>query len=185
MFDLPTAISLVRDAFKSKNQRKMRKVNDKIMIATALEFTPEMHQLAVYSYVLSKILSKPRLMSRRYSDMHHETLEILDKLSAQAEKQDKKAFTASLRELKVALQNVERADSRYIKSMIDKGRLKTAAILYAQGISLSAAAEMTGVEKQEIMDYAGKTMMFDRVEEKTPLSKRIKKARKILLGGKE
>ena len=110
--------------------------------------------------------------------MRSETLEILEKLTSQAGQGNTKAFSDSLLELKVSLQNVERPDSRYIKSMIDKGRLKTAAILYAQGISLSSAAEKTGVEKQEIMDYAGKTMMFDRMEEKTPLSKRLKKARK-------
>ncbi len=160
----------------------MRKANNKIMMASASGFSKEIYKLAVYSYVLSKILSKPRFMGRSYADKHKETDRILSELVSAAEAGKKKTTTKLLKELEFSIQNVEISDSRYIIGMIDKGRLKTAAILYAQGFSLSAAAEMTGMDKQEIMDYAGKTRMFDRLEERTPLSKRIKKATKMLTG---
>ena len=182
MIDLPAASRLVRDAFKSRNQRKMRKANDKIMRAAALEFSKEMYSLSVYSYVLSKVLSKPRFMGKAYSERHAELDRLLSDMVAHSGKKDSKNFSNSLKSLQNAIESLEHTDSRYITGMMAKGRLKTAATLYAQGLSLSTASEITGVEKQEIMDYAGKTLMFDRVDEKDSLQKRVKKARRVLLG---
>lgn len=182
MLDLPTATRLVRDAFKSRNQRRMRKANDKIMIGSSSGFSKELYKLAVLSYVLSKILSKPRFMGRAYTEKYKEFDALLSDMAAAAEAGDEKTFTKLLRKLEFSIQNVEASDSRYIINMMYKGKLKTAATLYAQGFSLSAAAQMTGIDQQELMDYAGKTHMFDRLEDRTPLGKRLKKARKILIG---
>jgi len=182
MLDLPTASRMMRDAYKSRKQRKMRKANDKIMISSASGFSKPIYKLAVYSYVLSKILSKPRFMGRKYVEKHKEMDRILSELASASSAGDNKTFRSRLKDLDFSIHNVEASDSRFILSMIDKGKLKTAAILYAQGFSLSAAAEMTGIDQQELMDYAGKTRMFDRLEERTPLSKRIKKAQKMLIG---
>ncbi len=179
----PVAIAHdMRDAFKARNMRKMRKTNDKIQAETALNFSKQNFMLAVYSYVLAKMLSKPRFFGKEHADAVKMIEAKLDGLVSTAEKKDPEALAKYLDSLGDAIQALDSADSRFIKGMIDKGKLKTAAILYAQGISLSAASEMTGVEKQEIMDYAGKTMMFDRLSDKIPLDSRIKKARRMLLG---
>jgi len=63
--------------------------------------------------------------------------------------------------------------------MITKARLKTAAILYAKGMSLSAASKFTGVIKEEILSYAGKTMMFERIKEELKAKKRLENAKKF------
>lgn len=182
MLDLVAISHDMRDAFKNRNMRKMRKTNDKIQEETALNFSKLNYMLAVYSYVLGKILSKPRFFGKEHAESVKLIEEELDSLVSNAEKKEPKAMQKYLDALGDAIQELDSSDSRFVKGMVDKGRLKTAAILYAQGISLSAASEMTGVEKQEIMDYAGKTMMFDRMKERAPLDSRIKKARKMLLG---
>ncbi|MEM4272614.1 MAG: hypothetical protein QXH30_03405 [Candidatus Bilamarchaeaceae archaeon] len=182
MLDLPSIAQEMHDAFKARNMRKMRKINDKIQAETALNFSTLNYKLAVYSYVLGKILSKPRFLGKDHAESIKEIEEKLRGFVSTAKKRDLTAIEKYLDSLKEAIDALESSDSRFIKGMIDKGKLKTAAILYAQGISLSAASEMTGVEKQEIMDYAGKTMMFDRMGEKTPLDSRLKKARRMLLG---
>jgi len=138
--------------------------------------------LAVYSYVLGKMLSKPRFFGKEHAEAIKLIEAKLDGFVSTAEKKDPAALAKYMDSLGEALQSLDSSDSRFVRGMIDKGKLKTAAILYAQGISLSAVSEMTGVEKQEIMDYAGKTMMFDRFKDKLPLDSRIKKARKMLLG---
>jgi hypothetical protein len=182
MLTLLEASRLILDAFRSKKQRKMRKATGKILKSAALEFSDDIYLLAVYSYVLSKILSKPRFMGRLYYEKRKEIESVLSKLVSSLQKNDRKGFSSSLEKLEQATRDVETQDARYIKNMMEKGRLKTAATLYAQGISLSRVAKMTGVEKQEIMDYAGKTMMFERMEDESDLQKRIKKARHMLLG---
>ncbi|MBD3389952.1 hypothetical protein GF415_03295 [Candidatus Micrarchaeota archaeon] len=183
MLELSKASKLICDAFKERDQRKMRRANDTIMTLSASRFSKEMYELAVYSYVLSKVLSKPRFMSKKYSATHKEIQAILNSMVRDAKKRDKKAFRVAVKGLRTSIQTLESRDSRYIKTMIEKGRLKTAATLYAQGLSLSTASKLTGVESQEIMDYAGKTRMFDRVTGGKSLASRIDYARKMLLGG--
>ena len=183
MLDLSKASKLIRDAFKERDQRKMRRANDTIMTLSASRFSKGMYELAVYSYVLSKVLSKPRFTSKKYSATHKEIQAIFNSMVRNAKKSDKKAFRVAVTGLRNSIQTLESRDSRYIKTMVEKGRLKTAATFYAQGLSLSTAVKLTGVEKQEIMDYAGKTRMFDRVKGGKPLSARLDSARKILLGG--
>jgi hypothetical protein len=183
MVTLLEASRLILKAFHSKKQRKMRKATSAILRSAVMDFSDEIYRLAVYSYVLSKILSKPRFMGRLYYDKRREIESILSELASHAEKKRKKEFSSTLRNLEGAVRDVESRDARYIKNMVEKGRLKTAATLYAQGISLSRASKMTGVENQEIMDYAGKTRMFERMEgEDADLKKRIKKARNMLMG---
>ena len=55
-----------------------------------------------------------------------------------------------------------------------------AATFYAQGMSLGVASEMTGIQKQEILDYAGQTMMFDRLKEEKTIKERMKIARQLI-----
>jgi len=62
---------------------------------------------------------------------------------------------------------------------LQKGKLKIASVLYAQGISLGNASELTGSDKREVLLYAGQTMMFDRLKEKRGIEDRMKELRKI------
>jgi hypothetical protein len=39
---------------------------------------------------------------------------------------------------------------------------------------------MTGLDKQEILDYAGETMMFDRLKAEKGINERMKVARKFI-----
>ncbi len=182
MVSLLDASRLMLEAFSSTKQRAMRKATGVILNAVALDFSEELYHLAVYSYVLSKILSKPKFMGRMYLDKRSEIKLLLYQLVSHAQKNRKKEFSSTLALLEKTILDVEVPDARYITTMVEKGKLKTAANLYAHGLSLSRAAEMTGVEKQEIMDYAGKTRMFERIEDKVNLAQRIKMASRMLTG---
>ena len=82
--------------------------------------------------------------------------------------------------LEKAVASLEQRDPRFVVDLVTKGKLKMAATLYAQGMSLGVASEMTGMEKQEILDYAGETMMFDRLKDEKPIAERMKFARKLI-----
>ena len=182
MPSLTELTKLVQHAFLNKNQKKMRKALDKILDEATIEFSAELYSLSVISYVLSKILSKPRYYGRPYQESFLRIKQILAFMVKNAK--DKKKFMSGIDNLEETILTMEVRDKRYVKSLMEKGRLKTAAILYAQGVSLGMASEITGISSQEIMDYAGKTMMFDRLKEEVPLSKRRKMAKKMLEGEK-
>lgn len=164
-------------AFEKLNQKKLRKINDDLLKEAVVSFTKTLYQLAVISYVLSKIISKPRFLKKENEKKIQEIENALNELAKAQNEED--AATKSNAVLE-AIKTLEKEDARFLVDLVSKGKLKVAATAYAQGVSLGTASEMTGMDKQEIMDYAGKTMMFDRVKDEKTIEERLTYARKLL-----
>lgn len=170
----------VFSAFKKRNSRRLRKLNDDILSAAAIDFSAPYFNLAIYSYVLSKITSKPRFMRRecegRLIEIENSLSELIDMIG----RSDESAILEVFKKIKLSIERLEENDVRFIIDLVTKGKLKTAATLYAQGMSLGVSSELTGMEKQEIMDYAGETMMFDRLKDEKSINDRMKNARRLI-----
>jgi hypothetical protein len=177
---LSSLISSILSAFRKRNQRKLRKLNDEVLRSTALEFNIINFNLAVFSYVLSKIVSKPRYLSRECAGCLKAIEDSLKTLADRIDVSEEREILDLFDELEHGIACLEERDPRFVIGLITKGKLKTAATFYAQGLSLGVAAEMTGLDKQEILDYAGETMMFDRLKEEKSIHERMKAARKLL-----
>lgn len=158
----------------------LRKLNDEILKGTALEFDKVRFNLAVFSYVLSKIVSKPRYLAPECVDCLDKIEDALRNLAEMIDSAPEEDVMDAFTELEHAIAHLEEKDPRFVIDLITKGKLKTAATLYAQGISLGMASEMTGLDKQEILAYAGETMMFDRLRDEKSIAERMKAARKLL-----
>lgn len=165
-------------AFEKRYEKKLRKLNDKILQEASVLYSKPLYFLAVLSYVLSKILSKPRYMDRKYFERIKEIEKRLGELYLCKEELSEQI--KCFKKLEDAIKNLEVQDSRFVIDLFSKGRLKVAATLYAQGLSLGTASEITGIEKQEILSYAGHTKMFDRVEEDIKAYERLKTLKKVL-----
>lgn len=180
MSQLSPFVSKLLTSFRKRDQRKLRKLNDEILRSTTLDFNKVHFNLAVFSYVLSKIVSKPRYLQKE-SETCLKNIDIAlealaDKIDSASENDVLDAFT----DLEQSIACLEEKDPRFVIHLMTKGKLKTAATVYAQGISLGIASEMTGLDKQEILDYAGETMMFDRLKDERSIADRMKMARKLL-----
>ena len=169
-------------AFKKRNQKKLRKLNDHILRSAVIEFSKPWYILAVLSYVLGKITSKPRYLKKEMEKFMFPIEKCLDDLAKNADRYDEIEWTGAFANLELKIKNLESGDPRFINGLMTKGKLKVAATLYAQGISLGLAAEMTGMNKQDVQNYAGKTMMFDRVKEEQTILERMKNARQLIHG---
>lgn len=173
-------ISKIVSAFKKRDQRALRKLNDEVMKATAVDCEQVCFDVVVYSYVLSKIVSKPRLLGPEFRSALISIEHVLDRIEDAIESGNKEEALGLFFELQKAIGRLEERDPRFVIGLVTKGKLKMAATLYAQGISLGVAADITGLEKQEILDYAGETMMFDRLKDEKSIAERMKIARKLL-----
>lgn len=168
-------------AFRKRNQRRLRKLNDEIIRETTLQFDQMHFNLSVYSYVLSKIVSKPRYLRDECEQCLKRIEQAMESLIRHADSPTDDLLEKDFAELEKSISCLEEKDPRFVVDMMTKGRLKMAATFYAQGLSLGVAAELTGLEKQEILDYAGETMMFDRLKEEKSVHDRMKTARKLLI----
>lgn len=180
MQPLSALASRILAAFRKRNQRRLRKLNDEIVRETTLQFDKAHFNLSVYSYVLSKIVSKPRYLRDECKGCLKEIESAMEKIVRRIDSTSEEDVGPLFKELETAVSGLEEKDPRFIVDMMTKGRLKMAATFYAQGLSLGVAAEMTGLQKQEILDYAGETMMFDRLKEEMSVHDRLKAARKLL-----
>ncbi len=172
--------SAILQAFQKKNQKKLRKINDDLLHQLVVNFTPPFFELAVLSYVLSKIISKTRFLHKSNEKKLKAIEGVLQDLSRARTEED---ILKKCKSVLDTINLVEKEDARYIVDLVSKGRLKVGATAYAQGVSLGTASEMTGMDKQEIMDYAGKTMMFDRVKDEKTIEERLIAIRKLMKKG--
>ena len=167
-------------AFRDKDIRQLRQINDRSASSIAVQFDQSLYDISILSYILAKLVSKPRFWSNPDSKAKLASVRtILREATEQSRRGDSAAVAGSLAAAFAQIRKIESADRRFISDFEQKARLKLASTLYAQGFSLGNAASITGIEKREILSYAGKTMMFDRLKSEVSMNERLKRIRKI------
>ncbi|MGV8085780.1 MAG: hypothetical protein ACP5N9_06030 [Candidatus Bilamarchaeum sp.] len=167
-------------AFKKREQRQLRKVNDELLSLTAINPNQIFYRITILSYVLSKIISKPRFLTTEFATSLSEIDKSLVLLSQSITTPNDEKTIHVISKVEEAISKLDNRDPRFVIDLLTKGKLKIAATLYAQGMSLGVASSITGLEKQEILDYSGQTMMFDRLKEEKSVHERMKTARKMI-----
>jgi hypothetical protein len=157
-------------AFVNKNPKRLRRIHHKLLREARLSQDHKFFDVAVISYVLSKVVTKtrfwvPRLAAERKKVEH----------TLQALMRDGEHWEEHVRKLKEAVVNLDDKDRRYLLDVWEKAKVKVAATLHSQGLSLSRAVQYTGTTKQELMSYIGKTMLFERLHDDVSLLQRLKK----------
>ncbi len=132
---------------------------------------------ALLAYILSKILQKSRY---RTPDLYQKVIIKLNEGVEFAKKSDEISLLRTIDDLLTYITDFDEHNKRYIIGLIEKGRTKIAASLYAQGLSLSRVISITGAQKQEVLNYSGKTVMSDRVGKTIGAKERLKNAKEII-----
>ncbi|MEM3945103.1 MAG: hypothetical protein QW054_01460, partial [Candidatus Micrarchaeia archaeon] len=131
--EMMECINQIKLAFKDYDIKKLREINNKceknILLDEKLFFT-----LALLSYTLSKILVKARF---RNASLYQKIDINLTQAIQFAKSKDEIALITSIWKILEIITNFDEKDKRYIIGIIEKGRTKIAASLYAQGLSLS------------------------------------------------
>lgn len=169
----------VRTAFLKRDVMALRKITGGCIEHIAISFSKEFYLLAQVSYVLSKLVTKPRYWKKENAEKVSEIKNRLRECALLAERKEIARLNSSLQRLLVSFSELDKRDKRFIRKLVQKAKVKIAATIYAEGISLGSSSAMTGVGKQEILRYAGRTMIFDRVRTKKGIFERLKKARKL------
>ena len=82
---------IILKAFKQRQQKELRKENDRLVKQAVLDFTKPVYTLAVLSYVLSKIISKPRFLSKdllpRMREIEHRIEDAIQSIDRVGEEQ--------------------------------------------------------------------------------------------------
>ena len=122
--------------------------------------------MSLIAYGLSKLASKPHLVeTKKWSQFK---AHVLKHLAEEIKKPATKEHLGKI--LKCVVKDVTDFDKeagRYMIDIIQKARIKQASRVYAMGVSLSKAAEVTGADERELLRYIGTTKIHDQPYTKT------------------
>jgi hypothetical protein len=169
-------------AFGKENPHDLREITNISTSNFAIQQKKIWLSLSLISYVLSKMVQKPRyehLLGGKFSEKISEGLQ---RAAAFCKLRKEQECQNELDQIILQIQNMETKDRRFISDLVVKGRTKTAALLYAQGLSLDTSVELTGAERNEVLSYSGKTMMPDRMGKTLSARERLAYARKLVKG---
>ena len=110
--------SSILNAFQKRNQKKLRKINDDLLKETIVSFTKMLYQLAVLSYVLSKIISKPRFLKKENEKKMGIIESSIDSIVKTENEED--AFNKS-KDVVEAIRSLEKDDLRFLIDLMTKG----------------------------------------------------------------
>ncbi|MDD5317596.1 MAG: hypothetical protein PHF51_02565 [Candidatus ainarchaeum sp.] len=173
----------LRSAVSGLDVAGLRRVSRAAADATALDDGEETFNVALVSYMLSKLLSKQHYWDVRGKRRFMRAA--LEKIAACEELVKRGKTRQYLKKMHGVIEDMRRlelADERFVNGLEAKGRTKLAARLYAQGFSLSKAVALTSAHKRDLLAYSGRTLMADRSGRTMPLEERLKGARKVFPG---
>ena len=169
-------IIAIQQAFRDFDIKKLRELTNKCE-KNILNDEHLFFSLALLSYTLSKILQKSRYKNERF----YQSISVQLSRGVQfAKNRDEISLIETVQKILELIVEYDEIEKRYVINLIEKGRTKIAASLYAQGLSLSRVINITGAQKQEVLNYAGKTVMSDRAGKTITVKERLRNAREIL-----
>ncbi len=158
----------------------MRHLHDELMGQCAVRFDEGFYQLGLLTYVLSKIISKPRFWRQNKQNAYWvQTRALMRQSEGEAKLGQAEKALRTLEAIFERIENAEGQDPRFVKGLLMKAKIKAASTFYAQGLSLGRASEMTGLDKREILSYAGQTTMNERIPQTMAVGARLKALRAL------
>jgi hypothetical protein len=143
-------------AVEKKDALALRKISTKANSEAVIEGHRELILLALIDYSLSKILSK----------VHYESVDggfygNVMSLMEKSRSADKEELIPILEDIEDLVIKLDRKEGNYSSNIMEKARVKKASKLYEQGLSLRRAAELTGADSLEVLDFVGNSKIHE------------------------
>lgn len=169
-----------RNYFKVRNIPKLRSLSNDYT-RDLLVFQDSLFlDLSLATLVICNVLEKPRFW--KYDDWLKTVFKLEEKLDAciaQAKAKDIRALKNTLNIIIDLACAVDDKDKRFVENIIIHGKVKIGSTLYAQGLSIGRAAEISGVSKEKIFQYSGKTLINDRFGKTMSMRERVNNVKSI------
>jgi len=168
-------------AIKEENVLKLRSLSDQTIHSSSIFQDENTISIAIVSYSLSKVFERKRY--KMYNDwkIFYETcVNNLNKAKESLEKNNINDYKTFIKNILNVIEKLSSNLKKYVKEVIEKAEIVKGSRLYEHGISIGRTAELLGISKWELMDYAGKTGIADVEESKSlPIDNRLKFARSL------
>ncbi len=158
----------IRRALRKNDAKRLRELSKELIYRAVEEYDKHLAELAIVAYTLSKLLSKTHIVSDpRWKQYKKVLLDAVEK-----EYPPEKIVGI--------LSRIDEEMGNFVRSTIEKARVKLASDAYATGMSVRAASELTGADPSDVADYIGKTKIHDEEEITISLKDRVGALRRLL-----
>jgi len=167
------------EAISKDDIRKLRDLSNKVINSSSVFQDEDMITMAVITYSLSKIFE--RTDYRKYSGWHLFFETTINSLRGSLFALENNHIENFEKEIKNIIDVIDKLDNKlknYIKDVIRDAQIARGSRLYEHGLSLGRTAELLGIDKWDLIEYAGKTGIAEVREGMTVnVEKRLRFAR--------
>jgi len=167
------------ELFKAGKGFELRPLIGEIAEEAFLNNDQALLDVGLLAYSFSKFLEKPYIIeSPEWKQFANEMLSDLKQAEEYFKKNKVEAGTALLDSVVQHTESLSASLGRFIRSVVEKARIKAATQVYAHGASLGKAAEFAGANKKDLAGYIGATKLSEKYST-IPVKERFEKAKKL------
>jgi hypothetical protein len=163
------------EALENRNSFELRRISAHTLSEAAIEEHRELMLLALVDYALSKILSK-----LHYEDVDSGFYGKVKKHFERAVASRKEEKIKHLEAIEDLVIKLDEKEGNFSENLMTKARIKKASKLYDQGFSLRRAAELTGANPSEVLNYVGGSKIHE-FHGSGKNARRLQKAREVFI----
>jgi hypothetical protein len=165
---------------ENENAFELRKLSNNLIEAAMTSEDYRIVDMSLIAYAFSKIMEKPHFLENKNWPEFKKSM-LYHLRTEEQKEQTIEDVPHLLSDVLKHLDEYYNEAGNYATNVIEQARVKQASRLYALGVSLSKAADITHVGKNELLSYIGMTRIHDRPFTQTKrLIDRYKKARGVL-----
>ena len=152
-------------AVKEDNVVKLRNLSNQTLHNSSIFQDENAITIAVVMYALGKIFNRSSyLLYKDWKVFYKITLESLENAEKKLINNDEKGYHENIKQILNVINKLSSNLKRYIQETIEEAQVAKGSRLYEHGISIGKTAELLGISKWELMEYAGKTGIYDMKE---------------------
>ncbi|MCX6799317.1 MAG: hypothetical protein NTW59_04460 [Candidatus Diapherotrites archaeon] len=169
--------------FLQQNSFALKEAANRAIENAALANDKRMAEFAMVAYCLHKLLGKQHIVrDAKWKKLGSEILADLRSAADAMEGEDQKRFEESMHGIISSIESTDRQLGYFTQGLYEKARVKYASSAYALGLGLSQAAELTGANKKDLLNYIGATRMHDEQLSAEGIGERLAKLKQKLGG---
>ncbi len=167
---------------KRADVASIKRLGNDLIKTSAVAQNKSLIRLAMVCYALAKIYHKDyyRKNQMKWSEFELDLKSNIRKAEEACREGDRERLSKWIDKMFDDIKKLDSSFGRFVSQVTDKAMVRKGSTLYAMGLSLGRAAELTGATKWELLRASGKTRMSDEEKVTKSLKERLEVARRVL-----
>ncbi|MFH1780354.1 MAG: hypothetical protein ABH803_04430 [Candidatus Micrarchaeota archaeon] len=178
--NLVSEIKNLETRFAAGDILGLRELSKEAAIEAYVNNEPSLVELGVISYSCAKFLEKHYIVSSsEWNSFKESLLRLLAQARVNYSENNVERGRSFMHSAIILVEGLSSSIGRFASSVIEKGRIKIGADMYARGASLGIASTLSGVDKKELGEYIGITRILEKYSTKN-VSERMSEFKKLV-----